>query len=156
MLHEQIRTSVINDESIPWVPFTPHSSEVLVKYFKADPIRGETILLIKATAGTRLPTHHHSGTVLTYTIQGSWKCREHDWIAGPGSVVFEPAASSRTPQVLANSCDLITLNIVAGDLIFVDDDGQVLGIENWKTGLERYLAYCRTADIEPSDITAFN
>jgi hypothetical protein len=43
VFHEQIHTPVIDDESMPWMPFAPHSSEVLIRYFKADPIRRETI-----------------------------------------------------------------------------------------------------------------
>ena len=93
MFYEQIHTSVIDDESIPWVPFEPYNNDVLLKYFKADPIRGETITLLKAPAGAQLPKHHHSGTAIVYTIKGSWKYLEHDWIAGPGSIVFETAAS---------------------------------------------------------------
>ncbi|RZL89662.1 MAG: cupin [Variovorax sp.] len=156
MFHEQIHTSVIDDESIPWVPFAPYSDDVLVKYFKADPIRGETITLLKAPAGTQLPRHHHSGTVIVYTIKGSWKYLEHDWIAGPGSIVFETAASSHTPQVIEKDGEVITLNIVVGDLVFLGENDQVLAIENWKTAVQRYEAYCMAADIQPRDITAFN
>lgn len=157
MLYEQIHTSVIDDESIPWVPFAPYSNDVLLKYFKCDPIRGETITLLKAPAGTQMPKHHHSGTVVVYTVKGSWKYAEHDWIAGPGSIVYETAASSHTPQALAGVSDeTITLNIVVGDLVFLGENDQVLAIENWKTGVERYLAYCKAAGIAPRDITAFN
>lgn len=156
MLYEQIHTSVIDDESIPWVPFAPYTNDVLIKYFKCDPIRGETITLLKAPQGTELPKHHHSGTVIVYTVKGSWKYKEHDWIAGPGSIVFETAASSHTPQVLQDGGEVITLNIVVGDLLFLGENDQVMAIENWKSGVDRYLAYCKTANIKPKDITAFN
>jgi 2,4'-dihydroxyacetophenone dioxygenase len=156
MLYEQIHTAVIDDESIPWVPFAPYSNEVMLKYFKCDPIRGETITLLKAPGNMELPKHHHSGTVIVYTIKGKWKYKEHDWVAGPGSIVFETAASSHTPQALAEGGELITLNIVVGDLVFLGENDQVLAIENWKSVVERYLAYCRAADIEPIDITAFH
>ena len=155
MLYEQIHTAVIDDESVPWIPYTPYSDEIFIKYFKADPVRGETITLLKSPAGAELPKHHHSGTVIVYTIEGSWKYREHDWIAGPRSIVFETAASSHKPQALGTSGHVITLNIVVGDLIFLDDNDKVMAIENWKTGVERYLAYCKGAGIVPRDITAF-
>lgn len=156
MLYEQIHTSVIDDASIPWVPFAPYTNDVLIKYFKCDPIRGETITLLKAPQGTELPKHHHSGTVIVYTIKGSWKYKEHDWIAGPGSIVFETAASSHTPQVLQDGGEVITLNIVVGDLLFLGENDQIMAIENWKSGVDRYLAYCKTAKVQPKDITAFN
>ncbi|MFC5610205.1 2,4'-dihydroxyacetophenone dioxygenase family protein [Variovorax soli] len=155
MLYEQIHTAVIEDESIPWVPFAPYSNEVLIKYFKCDPIRGETITLLKAPAGTVMPRHRHTGTVIVYTVKGSWKYVEHDWIAGPGSIVFETAGSSHTPQALQNGEEVITLNIVVGDLLFVNEQDQILAIESWKSGVDRYLAFCTAAAVEPVDITAF-
>jgi quercetin dioxygenase-like cupin family protein len=154
MLYEQIQTSVIDDESVPWIPFTPYADDVFLKYFKLDPVRGETIALLKAPAGKQLPRHHHSGTVIAYTLEGRWKYKEHDWIAGPGSVVFETAASSHTPQTVSEEGHVVVLNIVAGDLIFLGENDQVLAIENWKTALQRYLTYCESAGIEPRDLTA--
>jgi 2,4'-dihydroxyacetophenone dioxygenase len=45
--------------------------------------------------------------------------------------------------------------IVMGDLVFVDENDKVLAIENWKTALQRYLAYCEKHGIKPQDLTAF-
>lgn len=155
MLHEQIHTSVIDDESIPWIPFAPYSEDVMVKHFKADPISGETITMLKAPAGTQLPRHYHSGTVIVYTLQGRWKYAEHDWIAGPGSVVYETAASSHTPQVVDRTGHVIALNIVVGDLVFLGENDQILAIENWKSAVQRYENYCKKVGAVPRDITAF-
>lgn len=155
MYHEHVHTSIIDDESLPWVPFEPYSSEVFLKYFKLDPVRGEMIVLMRVPAGVELPRHHHSGTVIVYTIDGSWKYKEHDWIAGPGSVVFETAASSHTPQAVSKTGHVVVLNIIVGDLVFLGEDGQVLATENWRTSLQRYLAYCEKAGISPRDLTAF-
>jgi hypothetical protein len=41
MLYEQVDTSLVDGESLPWVPFTPYAENVLLKYFKLDPIRGD-------------------------------------------------------------------------------------------------------------------
>jgi len=156
MLHEQILTSVIDDESVPWIPFAPHAANVLLKYFKLDPVRGEMIVMMKMPAGIRMPKHHHSGTVIAYTLEGRWKYLEHDWVAGPGSIVYETAASSHTPQAHPGHGDVVVLTIVTGDLIFLDENDKVLAIENWKTSLARYLAYCKAASITPRDLTAFS
>ena len=91
MLYEHVDTAVIDGESLPWVPFTPYAENVLMKYFKLDPIRGEVVLLMKAPLDMQLPRHHHTGAVMVYTIQGKWKYKEHDWVAGPGSIVYETA-----------------------------------------------------------------
>jgi 2,4'-dihydroxyacetophenone dioxygenase len=155
MLHTQIDTAVIDHEALPWMPFAPYSNEVMIKYFKADPIRGEVIAMLKVPANTTMARHHHSGTVVVYTLQGSWKYVEHDWVAGPGSLVYETAASTHTPQALPDGGDVIALNIVVGDLIYMDEAGNVIAMENWKTALARYLAYCKDNNLEVVDITAF-
>lgn len=155
MFHQQIDTVVIDAESLPWMPFAPFSDEILIKYIKADPIRGEVINMLKAPPGSELPMHHHSGTVIVYTIQGSWKYKEHDWVAGPGSIVYETAASRHTPEVVNTSGDLIVLNIILGDLVFLGENDQVLAIENWKTSVGRYEAFCKRENIEMLDLTAF-
>ena len=158
MLYEQIDTAVIDGESLPWVPLTPYEDRILLKYFKLDPIRGEWLVMMKAPAGVSLPKHHHTGTVMVYTIEGQWKYKEHDWTAGPGSIVYETAASSHTFEVVAEgeSGYVVTLVQVTGELLFLDDKGNVIASENWKTSLNRYLAYCEQHDIKPKDLTAFN
>jgi len=159
MLYKNVDTAVIDGDSLPWVPFTPYADNVLLKYFKLDPIRGEVIVLMKAPIDMQLPRHHHTGTVMVYTMEGRWKYKEHDWIAGPGSVVYETAASTHTPEVVATGSGdgyVVMLVQMTGDLAFLDDKDNILALENWKTALQRYLAYCGKHGIEPKDLTAFN
>ena len=155
MNYENIDTGCIDVESLPWVPFTPYSPDVLLKYIKLDPVRGEMIVLLKAPGDMQMPRHHHSGTVIVYTITGKWKYVEHDWIAGPGSVVFETASTEHTPQAM-NEGEVLALNIIVGELVYLDENNKVIAIENWKTAMQRYLAYCKDNGIEPQDITSFN
>jgi 2,4'-dihydroxyacetophenone dioxygenase len=155
MLFEQIETACINDADVPWVPFTPYSEKVLVKYFKLDPVRGEVIALLKAPASGQMPIHRHTGTVIVYTVQGRWKYREHEWIAERGSVVYETAGSTHTPQALPGDEDIVTLNIIQGDLLFMNERAQVIAIESWKTGWDRYAAHCEANGLAPRDLTAF-
>ena len=91
---EPIDTSCIADESLPWMPFVPYSELVSVKLYRADPARGETITVYRAPPGARLPCCRHSGTTTIFTVQGRWKYRELDWVAGPGSVVIEQAVAA--------------------------------------------------------------
>jgi len=158
MLFEHIQTACLNDADLPWVPFTPYSEHVLVKYFKLDPIRGETIALLKAPAKGQMPRHRHTGTVIVYTVEGRWKYREHEWIAEKGSIVYETAGSSHTPEaveMLSGASEIVTLNIIQGELVFVDDSGRTLATENWRSGWERYASYCRAHGLTPRDLTAF-
>lgn len=157
MMYQQVDTGVIDDADLPWIPFAPYSSDVLVKYIKCDPVRGEIVSFLKAPSVMRLPRHHHTGTVIVYTIKGAWKYEEHDWVAREGSVVYETASTRHTPiAVPSDSDEVITLNIVQGELLYLDDQDNIFAVENWKTSVDRYLAYCRENGLTPKDITAFH
>ena len=154
MNYEQVTTSYIDAENYPWIPFAPYSDVVFIKALKADPISGTFVTLLKAPGSVVLPKHHHCGIVIVYTVKGQWKYREHDWTATPGSVVYETAASTHTPEG-AGAGEIITLNIQVGDSIYLDDKGGVLAIENWKTMLKRHIDYAKAKGIAPVDITSF-
>jgi 2,4'-dihydroxyacetophenone dioxygenase len=151
---QAIQAILVDAESVPWIPFAPYSELVHVKYYRLDPVRGETIAMFKAPAGVLLPRHRHPGIAITYTLEGRWKYREHDWIAGPGSVVFDHAASCHTPEVVEPQGEIQVLSVASGDVTLLGDDGQVLGVENWMSALERYHAYCRRQRILPRKLTS--
>ncbi|MCA8095117.1 2,4'-dihydroxyacetophenone dioxygenase family protein [Burkholderia anthina] len=129
MFYQEVATECIDDASIPWVPMSEHAPEVL-------------------------PKHHHTGTAIVYTVQGSWKYIGHDWVAGTGSLVFETAASSHMPQALPGD-DIITFSIVQGELVYLDENDRIISTENWKSALHRYLSHCERHGIVPKDVTAF-
>jgi len=152
VFQQAIRATVVDEAAMPWITPAPQLNAALVKYLRADPARDEIVMLVKAPAGTVLPTLHHSGSAFVYTLQGRWKYRELDWLASPGSSVFVPSASRLTVEVL--DADILTLSVVVGDLLLIGPDEEVLAVENWKSAVDRYQAYCRTALIEPRDLTA--
>jgi len=155
MMFENIGTACIDGESTPWMPFSPYSNDVFIKYFKIDPVRGETITLLKAPAGAQLPKHHHTGTVVVYTVQGAWKYKEHDWVARVGSVVYETASSAHTPEAVSAEGEVITFNIITGELLYLDEKDNIIACENWKTSMKRYLAYCVATGVTPKDLSTF-
>lgn len=157
MYYKSIDTASIDTDELPWMPFSPYSDEVFIKYIKCDPVRGEVISFLKLKAGMTMPRHHHGGTVIVYTIKGSWKYIEHDWISREGGVVFETAATTHTPLALGDEGDeIITLNIVTGDLVYFDDNGVVCAMENWKTAMQRYEAFCEAKGLPMKDISSFS
>ena len=70
---------------------------------------------MKAPLDVQLPKHHHTGTVMVYTIEGKWKYKEHDWVAGPGSIVYETAASTHTFEVVRGRRERICAHTGSGD-----------------------------------------
>ena len=155
MFHETIDTALIDVEALPWMPFAPYSDEIMIKVIKVDPIRGEWTSLLKTPPYTELPMHHHSGTVMVWTVTGSWRYKEHDWVASAGSFVFETAASRHTPITVGDE-EVITLNIVQGDWNVLSPEGAVLAIENWKSMVDRYVNYCKNHGLETVDVTSFS
>lgn len=91
---------------------------------------------------------------MVYTISGSWRYLEHDWVATAGSFVYETAGSQHTPVGVGDD-EVCTLNIVTGDWNLIGPEGQVLAIENWKSMMQRYLDFCKANDVEPVDVSSF-
>lgn len=151
---EKIDTALTDVEALPWMPFTPYTDEAFLKLLKVNPVTGEWITLLKIPGYMQLPKHHHSGTVIVYTISGSWRYLEHDWIATQGSLVCETAGTQHTPAGVGDD-EVCTLNIVMGDWNLIGPEGQVLAIENWKTMMQRYLDFCRANGIEAQDVSSF-
>lgn len=152
---EDVDTRCVADDSLPWLPLSPYAALASVKLLTADPVRGEVILVLRAPPGIELPRHRTSGSTTIYTVQGRWKFREHDWVAGPGSLVIEPAGACNTPQILADGTDdVIVLLLIGGDVHLIDCDERVVVIENWRTAVSRYLDHCRNNDIEPRNLTS--
>jgi quercetin dioxygenase-like cupin family protein len=149
-----VGAAVTDVEALPWIPFLPYSEELKLKIIRLNPVNGEWVSLLRVPAGMEMPKHYHSGTVHVYTLSGSWGYKEHDWTAGPGSFVFETAASAHTPVAQPGE-DVVTLNIVMGDWNIVDENDAVLAVENWKSMLKRYDDYCTANGIAPVDITSF-
>jgi len=151
---EDVDTRCIAEDSLPWLPLAPYAELVSVKLLSADPLRGEIILVLRAPPGIELPRHRTSGSTTIYTVQGRWKYREHDWVAGPGSLVIEPASACNTLLTLADGTDDVTmLLLVSGDVQLLDSDDRVVTVENWRTAVSRYLDYCHANEIEPRNLT---
>lgn len=149
-----VGAAVTDVDALPWIPFLPYSEELKLKIIRLNPVTGEWVSLLRVPAGMEMPKHYHSGTVHVYTLAGSWGYKEHDWTAGPGSFVFETAASAHTPVAQPGE-DVVTLNIVMGDWNIVDENDAVLAVENWRSMLKRYAEYCAANGIAPADLTSF-
>jgi 2,4'-dihydroxyacetophenone dioxygenase len=151
---EKIETLNIDGDSLPWVPFTPYSDEVFLKYFQIDPVHGEILVSMKFPPGLQLPTHYHTGIVIGHTMKGAWRYLEHDWVSKAGDTVYETAGSSHTPESVGDE-DAEVFFVIVGELLFVDEEGNILARENWKSSMERYRAYCEANGLEARDLTSF-
>lgn len=94
--------------------------------------------IIEWPAGTRLPKHHHAGSVHAFTLAGKWHYLEYDWIAEAGTYVFEPPGTNHTLEVLEDTRGLF---VTQGAFIYVDEQDRVTGFSDAGTMLDE----CRRA-----------
>jgi 2,4'-dihydroxyacetophenone dioxygenase len=65
--------------------------------------------------------HYHTGTVHGFTLRGHWRYLEHDWIAKPGTFIFEPAGEAHTLVITDDSPEpVIIFFVVDGALVYLD------------------------------------
>ena len=107
----------------PWIPFTPLSDQVHLKYWKIDPVRAEIVVSMRFDAGLLLPPHYHTGIVIGHTVKGAWRYIENNWISRAGDTVYEVAGSSHTPESMDDS---EVFFVIVGELLFFDADGKTV------------------------------
>ena len=82
-------------------------------------------VVLKGLPGSMVGTHYHVGTVHGYTMRGYWRYLEHDWIAKPGTYIYEPAGEAHTLVITEDSPEpMMTLFVVQGGLIYLDKAGE--------------------------------
>lgn len=137
---------VVDTEKLPWVHI---GMDIMFKYVSCCNKTGRYTMLTKYPPGTQIPAHRHSGQVFAYTIQGKWGYLEHDFVAGPGSCIYETANSNHTLKVADDSEeDMILLSVMDGNLLTYDDEGNIWAIDDAQTQLVRYLALAKEQGLE--------
>lgn len=140
-------------KDLPWVPWEL-AEGLKYRLLKVDPVHGTFCVVLYAPENTGLGKHHHTGFVQVYTEQGRWKYNEHDWIADPGSLVYETSDSRHSFFTLPGD-DVIAYIHMNGTLEFLDENDSVVHIENWRTFLDRQNAYFDSIGHVGPDVTAF-
>ena len=108
-------------------------------------------VLLKGLPGAQLGVHYHVGTVRGYTLQGHWRYLEHDWIAKPGTFIYEPAGEAHTLVVTDDTPEpALILFMVEGGLIYLDKpvDGGFAAYEDGFSALELCRNYYREAGLD--------
>lgn len=130
------RASMLAIEEVPWMG---EQAQIAIKLLRVDPVGGEYTLYTRMDAGTQLPRHRHFGPVAAWTIAGTWRYLEYDWIAGPGSYVHEPPGATHTLRV-GDDASAVVLFVVRGGLVLLDEADHIWGYEDWETMRHRYVA----------------
>lgn len=131
---------------IPWVQ-NP-SVDAKMRLLQVDPDQQMSVSHGLMAPGLAVGTHRHIGPVQMWTMSGSWVYREHGFVNRAGSYLFEPIGSVHTLHVPEeNEGPTEVLSIVYGDVEYLDDDGEVLYVSNWKRTLEQYFEGCEAAGL---------
>src|SRR6202007_1253024 len=76
-----------------WVPQSP---TVAFRPLVLNVTQGYYINILRVRSSGVLSRHRHSGPVHAFTLRGTWRYLEHDWVASAGDYAFEPAGETHT------------------------------------------------------------
>jgi len=141
----------LNDDRL-WVPY---ADGVWIQPCHFNVTSGGMSVILKGLPGAVLGTHYHVGTVRGYTMQGHWRYLEHDWIAKPGTFIYEPAGEAHTLVILEDSPEpAIILFMVEGGLVYLDKpvDGGFAAYEDGFTALELCRKHYREAGLDVNQL----
>eukprot|EP00483_Globobulimina_turgida_P007263 UN07277 len=129
---------------------------VEVKPLFVDPASGAWGDILYGKPGESLGLHKHHGFVYGYGLKGTWGYIEHahEWLAGPGDLIFEEPGSVHTLYIPEDSPeDAEIFFVVYGSLEYLNEYGETTGWEDWRSFAQKYYDYCKENNIEPIDLT---
>ena len=142
------------EDGAHWVPY---AEGVWLQPACFNVTSGGLTVLLKGLPGAQLGVHYHTGTVRGFTMNGNWRYLEHDWIAGPGSFIFEPAGEAHTLVITEESPEpALILFMIDGALIFLDKpaEGSFAAYDDVFSILELSRAHYRENRLDESVLTA--
>ena len=140
----------IHSDELPWVP---QGERVWFKPLRFDLVTGRWINLLRVEGSGKVNRHRHTGgQVLGYCMEGGWHYLERDWVARPGTLIYEPPGDIHTLVVGEESGYMITMFFLEGSVQYMDDDDHLLYQDDVFSKMERYLTFCREQGIEPQDL----
>src|SRR6476619_3222876 len=116
---------------------------------------GGVSVLLKGLPGAKLGVHYHVGIVRGYTMRGHWRYLEHDWVAKPGTFIYEPAGEAHTLVITEDSPEpALIMFVVEGGLIYLDKptNGSLAAYEDGFTLLDLSRKYYREAGLDVREL----
>jgi len=132
-----------SEEESPWVPFKGNTT--FVRHLSFDVRSNMYAIVLWVIQGGILGRHKHRGRVFGYTVEGSWRYLEYDWIARSGSYVQESHGAIHT---LVSDEGMKTIFWLNGSLEFFDEQDHLLETLDVFWFIDHYLSYCRENRIE--------
>jgi 2,4'-dihydroxyacetophenone dioxygenase len=138
----QLPEIVVDTKDMPWVPFDEKTCHF--KPVRFDFTTGTWTYLFKIKPNQVLTRHRHTGgNVIGFNLKGQWRYAERDWIAKPGTFIFEPPGDIHT--LITEDEEVITLFTLGGSLQYFDEENQIVGQDDifsvYKKYCDFYLEY---------------
>ena len=134
--HNHFTADLDMSDDGPWLPY---AEGVWTQMCHFDVTRGGFSVLLKGMPGASLGVHYHVGTVRGFTIAGHWRYLEHDWVAGPGTFIYEPTGDAHSLVIAEDSPGpALIFFVVEGALVYLDKprDGVFAAYEDGFSALE--------------------
>lgn len=136
----------IGADELPFVQNPVHDARMRV--VQVDEAAGMSVTHGYMAPGLAVGTHRHHGPVQMWTMSGSWVYREHEFVNRSGSYLYEPVGSVHTLYVPSDNADPTeVLSIVYGDVEYLDENGDVTYVSNWRNTLQQYFEGCEAAGL---------
>lgn len=148
LLEMALPDRAVDSDRIPWVP---QGDRVWYKPLRFDLANGRWVNLLKVAGRGKVNRHRHSSQVLGWCLEGSWHYPEREWVATPGTFIYEPPGDVHT-LVVSSDEEMLTLFLLEGVIQYLDDSDNVISQDDVFTKLDRYLRFCRNQGIEPQDL----
>jgi 2,4'-dihydroxyacetophenone dioxygenase len=132
-------------DDIPWLPYAEGSSWKPVRF---DVVNASWVALVRVDGPGRINRHQHTGEVLGYCLEGSWRYLEHDWVAEPGTFVYEPPGDVHT-LVSDHPKGMVTLFLLSGTMRYMDDNDELIDEQDVFWYLDQYANWCRENGRDP-------
>ena len=144
----------VNSNNSYYFPYGDPKYDLKLKLLHVDSYTGLWINLLRGQPGSILGTHRHYDQVYGYTLKGAWGYREHpEWLSKEGDLVHETPGSIHTLVIDDNHGETEVLFFVWGALAYLDEYGNTIHIEDWKSVLKKYTDHCEKNNLPIIDIT---
>lgn len=112
------------DDERLWVPLAPGRWS---RPLCLNASNGDWMHLLRIRGGGMVSRHRHPAPVHGFVTKGTWRYLERDWVAKPGSYLYEPPGDIHTLVVDDDCEEMITLFHSMGPVIYCDEDGNTTG-----------------------------
>jgi hypothetical protein len=128
-----------SEQDSPWIPF---GESAAIRHFSFDVRSGAVANILWVKSGGRIGTHRHRGPVSAITLEGSWGYYEYDWVATPGSFVYETPGTAHT-LYSDDPNGMKAMFWINGAIEFFDEAGKLTDTLDVFWFINHYVSHCR-------------